>query len=223
MKKRFLMLAGCLSLAMAAPALAATGPYFGVQGGASLLPDEDFQGTGAYSDTRFTDEYDAGYTVGAFVGYRLTVIRLEAELSYRQSDLDDIKDASVAGVGVVSSFEDAGIGVDGETNVTSLMFNAYFDLRNPTPFTPYVMAGVGGANVERDNLRLTSGAVTITAPDDDDTVLAWQVGAGVDFDFTEFLSLGVGYRYFATDDPEYSGMDGEFDSHNIIASIRFNF
>jgi len=223
MKKSYLVMAGCLILAVASPALAADGFYAGFEGGATFLNDGDFVGTGPSTGVTFSTEYDTGYVAGGFFGYQSQYMRIEAELAYRQNDWNDITDATVTGVGTVPSFEDAGIGVSGETNVLSTMINGYVDFSNSSPFTPYLMAGVGVAYVEINDVTFTNGGSTILVRDEDDTVLAWQVGAGLSYAFNEMVSMSVDYRYFATSDPEFTDVDFEYDSHNVLASVQFHF
>ena len=43
----------------------------------------------------------------------------------------------------------------------------------------------------------------------DDTVLAWQMLAGVEIDLTNNFSLDIGYRFFATE----SGSDDHYDDY----------
>ncbi len=58
---------------------------------------------------------------------------------------------------------------------------------------------------------------------DDDTVFAYQVGAGVGYAVTEKVSFDVKYRYFATSDPEFDTTKAEYSSHNVYAGIRVTF
>ncbi|MBT3698796.1 MAG: porin family protein, partial [Methylococcales bacterium] len=58
----------------------------------------------------------------------------------------------------------------------------------------------------------------------DETVLAWQLGAGLSYELTKEISLNVGYRYLATDDVDYNAtITHEFGSHNVTAGIRYSF
>lgn len=223
MKKIYLVMASCLVLAVASPALAAEGFYMGVEGGATFLNDADIAGTGPSTGLTFTTEYDTGYVAGGFLGYQFSFMRFEAELAYRQNDWNDITDATVAGVGTITSFEAAGIGVSGETNVLNVMFNGYLDMHNSSPFTPYIMAGVGSAYVEINDVRFSNAGVTVSVADEDDTVFAWQVGAGLSYAFNEMVSMSVDYRYFEISDPEFTDVDFEYNSNNVMASVLFHF
>ncbi|TKB28064.1 porin family protein [Desulfopila sp. IMCC35006] len=223
MKKTYLVMTGCLMLAAASPALAADGLYMGFEGGASFLNDADFVGTGQSTGLSYTTEYDTGYVIGGFLGYQYQYMRIEAELAYRQNDLDDLSNVTVANVGTVPSFAAAGIGISGETNAFSAMVNGYLDIHNSSPFTPSIMAGIGFANVELNDVSFSSPSVTLSAVDEDDTVFAWQVGAGLSYAFNEMVSLSIDYRYFATSDPQFADVDLEYDSHNIMARVLYHF
>ena len=66
--------------------------------------------------------------------------------------------------------------------------------------------------------------VGISLVDDDDTVLAYQVGAGLGYAVNATTTIFVDYRYFATEDPEFSySQEAEIDSHNISLGLRYNF
>jgi opacity protein-like surface antigen len=223
MRKTYLVMAGCLILAIASPALAANGFYMGFEGGATFLNDANFEGTGASTGASFTTEYDTGYVAGGFLGYQDQYMRFEAEMAFRQNDWNDLTDFTVAGFGTVSSsFKADDIGVSGETNVLNTMANVYLDMHNSSPFTPYLMAGVGFAYIEISDVSFSTAGTTIPVADEDDLVLAWQGGAGLSYAFNEVVSMNIDYRYFATSDPEFTDVDFEYDSHNIMASLLFH-
>lgn len=56
-----------------------------------------------------------------------------------------------------------------------------------------------------------------------DTVLAYQIGAGVGIEMHKDLFFDITYRYFATTDPEFGVTKAENSSSNTYAGIRFNF
>ena len=70
--------------------------------------------------------------------------------------------------------------------------------------------GVGYANVDLDG-------------DEDDSVFAYQVGAGIGYAVSDQATIDLKYRYFATEDPDFGGVDAEVASHNIYLGIRVNF
>jgi|GEM_PF-2226729 len=108
----------------------------------------------------------------------------------------------------------------------SLMANAWYDFDIGMPFTPYVGGGVGLAQVkisgDLDNTQLFQ---------KNDSVFAWQLGAGVSMPVAENVKAFVDYRYFAADsahlklEPNFNGgsIKGAFDSHSVMVGLRFNF
>ena len=90
------------------------------------------------------------------------------------------------------------------------MVNGFYDVENKTPFTPYIGGGIGFANVDLDS--------------EDDRVFAYQLGIGVGYAIDEVITLDLGYRYFATSDPEFlGGIKAEYSSHNLLVGIRVTY
>ena len=176
------------------------GPYISGNLGAVIVNDSDLDDgvdTGEFS-------YDTGFGFVAALGTSLqNDIRVEAELGYRNNDLDEIK---------VDGFGSGDI--DGDVTTTSLMGNGYYDFSTTGSFSPYIGAGVGYANVEGD---------LDDFGDEDDNVFAYQFILGGSFASSETLSVDLQYRYFATEDPDFDGLDSEYQSHNIMIGLRNSF
>ncbi len=105
------------------------------------------------------------------------------------------------------------------------MGNGWFDFNAAGALHPYIGGGIGGARVEvRDFSAQSAGGGGFT---DDDIVLAYQGGVGINFDITDRTTIDLGYRYFATEDPGYSTSGGEFDfeyeQHVALLSLRYVF
>ena len=81
------------------------------------------------------------------------------------------------------------------------------------------MEVLGGANI--------NGEITVLGGDDNDTVFAYQFMAGIGFEINPKTTLTVGYRYFATTDPEFVllGLPTEFtiSSHDFNVGARLMF
>lgn len=189
---------------------AAITPYVGVQLGATLLDDSSSD----YNNLplSFDIEYDPGFNVGTTGGVDFGMARVEAELTYRQNDVDSLK-------ALGTSFS-----TGGDVSALSLMANGFFDIETNSPVTPYIGAGIGFANVSLNDVT-ESGTLFV---DDDDTVFAYQFGLGVAFDLSDLLTLDLGYRYFATLDPEFTDVDGdtfesEYGGHNLDVGLRIKF
>ena len=112
---------------------------------------------------------------------------------------------------------------DGDVRVLSAMANAWYDVAVDFPVTPYVGGGIGVANVDAE-----ASFAGITIVDDDDTVFAYQAGAGAAYPLTETVSIFAGYRFFGTADPGLTAAGGtDFDSayrtHIVEGGVRLRF
>lgn len=158
-----------------------------------------------------------GYAVGGAAGYDFGAdVRAEAEIGYKTNDTSEWKSGNNASVY--------------NSTITALTFmaNAYYDIRTRHSFgvMPYVGGGVGVAHLSNSNGVLPGGTKILL--DANDTVFAYQVGAGVAYDVSSKVSMDVGYRYFGTSDAKFSDnasgiVTMKYDSHNILAGLRFKF
>ena len=188
----------------AVPAFAVEGrPYASVTAGATFLADSDFEEEG---DT-IEAEFDTGYNVGAALGYDFGPGRMEAEIAYRSNEFDKF------------TYQGVSVSGDGTASALSFMVNGYLDFKNQSAVTPFVTAGLGFANVDVDDVEVAG----VSVGSEDDTVFAYQLGAGLGIALNKEISLDLSYKYFATSDPEFDGTEAEYDSHNINVGLRFSF
>lgn len=82
--------------------------------------------------------------------------------------------------------------LSGDSSVLGIGLNGYYDFTNKSSFAPFVTAGAGLAKVEFDGFGISG--VTI-GQSDDDTVFAYQFGAGVAYAVTRTVNIDVTYRY----------------------------
>lgn len=147
---------------------------------------------------------DHGFAVTGALGQTVGGAgRVEIELGYRTNDIDRVE---------LDSF--GTIAEDGDIRTVSLMGNAYYDLATGTSFTPFIGGGVGLANIEADIKAVGS---------DDDTLFAYQVAAGGSLALDDRLTIDLQYRYFATADPAFDGVDAEYETHNLMFGLRLSF
>lgn len=166
------------------------------------LNDSDFSDSGVTGKFSF----DSGLGVTAALGSSIgSSGRAEIEFAYRSNDMDSL---TVDGIGTAS--------INGEVTSLSLMGNAYYDIKNDSRFTTFVGAGLGFANIEAEIDTLNIGS-------EDDTVFAYQAMLGVGYAATEKVNIDLQYRYFATTDPDFAGLDAEYSSHNILLGLRYAF
>lgn len=215
--------AAALALLLAGPAAAESwfkDNYYvgvGVKGGLALLDDASNDG----ESITFDSEYDAGLGVSGTFGYSFTrSLRAEAEVTGRINDADSFTFERDLLTGASFSGETE---AEGDVQSIAFMLNGYYDLDTGTRWMPYVGVGVGAAYVEAE--LATSGLGIV---DDDDVVFAYQAMIGVAYQTTAFSAIGVGYRYFATSDPDLEAPNGttfssEYSSHNIELELRLKF
>ena len=93
-----------------------------------------------------------------------------------------------------------------DTRVYNVPFLANLTLSYPIPHTilvPYIGGGAGGADTIFDTHGFGNGIDTVYGREND-VVFAWQAFAGLRFRIMPNLSLGIGYKYFTTQDTSYS-------------------
>jgi opacity protein-like surface antigen len=187
---------------VATPALA--GPYFSVNAGAVWVEDSDLPAN------EFINElsYKTGYGITAALGNAYdSGFRAEVEVAYRINSLDE-----EAFVVEVPSIGDELFEIDGDISSWGVMANGYYDFANSTAFKPFIGAGVGYVNVRlEDDGR------------EDDSVFAYQLMAGCGYAMSNSVTFDLQYRYFATDDPDFDGLELDYRTHNLLAGLRFDF
>lgn len=160
-------------------------------GGATWLQDQDGDVDLDGGDFTTGDaSYDAGYVLGAAVGYNYTPnFAFELEYAYRDADTDtDIDGLDTFG---------------GSTTSNAVMLNALYKFDGMGAMggvTPYVGGGLGWADMESDIDDIGSFKR--------DNALAWQLIGGVSYDVTPQWALTGEVRYFATDSGELTGPNG---------------
>ncbi|MBA4423746.1 MAG: porin family protein, partial [Syntrophus sp. (in: bacteria)] len=77
-------------------------------------------------------EFDPNIHIGGSGGFDFGFLRIEGELSYKNGEMSSITEK-------ISQTRIAN--VDGRVGASAMMFNAFFDMRNPSPVTPYIGGG----------------------------------------------------------------------------------
>ena len=213
-KKSIIVIFSCLFLVMCSSMVSAKEGFYGSIGvGASFLEDVTISGPG-FGPTPGEAEMDTGFSLLGALGYDFGMFRLEGEVGYRTNDFDTGTIQGVAG----------SADLVGDQTALSFMGNVGIDIETQTKFTPYFLVGIGFAQVEADGVGIAGVAGTWDA---DDTVFAYQLGAGVGYAASETITLGLEYRYFGTSDPEDTiaggNVEWEYATHNILLGIRFAF
>jgi OmpA-OmpF porin, OOP family len=200
--------------ATAGPVAAAdttNGPYGQVSGGGSHPREMDFGDSGG------TVDFESGGLGAISLGYAtLSGWRPEVELAFRRNDAEKSSGTQEAG---------------------TAMANLWYDFGAPgfaPRLRPYLGVGAGSADIEADQLVDASG----TTRSVEDTVFAYQAGAGVSYDATRNLALSLGYRYLQTDtitfpgtpasgglnpDPGTPAVDDHYRNDGVLAGLRYTF
>ncbi len=219
-----LVVLGIPSICAAIPAR--PGPYVSGFVGISIARDASVASTDFVNNATFDDrvEFDPGISIGGTGGYDFGFLRLEGELSYKHAEIKSITDKA-------DGFQFGN--VDGNLGALGVMFNAFIDLHNQSPITPYVGGGIGFAELHLSDTfgTDTRGGTfqrTLLYPSDDATVFAYQAGAGLEIAINRGLSLDVGYRYFGTDKAKFNSdvftsTELKYESHNAVVGVRFKF
>ena len=212
------------STALASPALARDDQwYVGVDGGVMIV--EDLQLDIAGLNDAATLDTDKGYDFGGVVGYDFGGFRLEAEVSYREADVDQFTSGTRQITGATSTvLAPAGsYAVGGDANALSFMVNGLLDFGDDDGIQGFVGGGVGVARVD---VQAVLGAPSWL--DDSDTGFAWQALAGVRAPLSDSWDVGLKYRFFNADnvglvDRLGRSVDTRFRSHSIMGSLIYNF
>ena len=81
-------------------------------------------------------EFDPSINIGGTGGFDFGYVRLEGELSYKHGEITTVTEQNT-GTRFVSA--------DGSLGALAFLANAFFDLHNETPVTPYFGGGIGFA------------------------------------------------------------------------------
>ena len=170
-----------------------------------------------------------GILFGVTFGYQIKSSRFRAELEYFYRDTSYEETSAVAGAGGASGEKLAQEIVTANEHIGSftshnLFTNLYFDFAYHSKLTPYIGVGIGfglaevdyGAVFQRNmdkNAILTgaglanvdaiqeklAGSATTAQKELGDTLLGYQLLLGMDYRFTESLSVGVKGRWISFD------------------------
>ncbi|HEX9932881.1 MAG TPA: OmpA family protein [Allosphingosinicella sp.] len=217
------------STVLATPALARDGAwYVGGDFGAMIVEDVEYDVNTTENALIIDHEY--GYDGAAFVGYDLGSFRLEAEVAYKNADIDEIEtvinlpgQSGILGGSRAQSFINAG---GGNTTALSFMVNGLLDFGEDDGISGFLGGGVGMARVNFNNQRAFSNQGAFV--DESDTRFAWQLLAGVRQAISDNIDVTVRYRFFNVNDLEMPGFGGRdfstrLRTHSLLGGITFNF
>ena len=226
------LLAATAAAALATPAFAAAdGPYVGIEGGVTIPQSSDYDvtltngtTTTAYGDG-YRTRYKTGDGVDLLAGYKLGLLRLEAEGGYQRARVKSLTVSTplltAVGTAAGTPVTAADFGVGSHIGVTKVMANALLDGDFGGGFGGYAGGGAGRA--------------WATFSGDKDSAWAYQGIAGLRYALTPNLDAGVKYEYFRTGKLNFNdaftvnsanfttNAKGNFSSSSILASLVYSF
>ena len=158
-----------------------------------------------------------GYDVGARAGYQLFPnVRTEFQFDYANNSVDTFGNANRT-----SDFVMRDRTVSGSTTGMTFLINAFIDVNvpylQPYGMTPYFGGGIGAGQTSLD---LKWGSRTIV--NSSDWGVAYQLGAGVNWQIAPTWSLDIGYRFRGISDVtlrnEFEKINVPYSSHNFEVS-----
>jgi opacity protein-like surface antigen len=201
-----------------------SGPYFRLGLGPSVfqngtLKQFSFQGSAPFSPQNQSVNYNVGLAFDAGMGYAFN----------KYFGLDFETGIIEARINNVPGYYSNGSYVE---NVP-LLVNGTLSLPIPhTCIVPYIGAGGGGSiSIFDANGFGDQGGTAAAYGSVADAVFAWQGFAGVRFMVSQNISVGLGYKYFQTQDTLYSyppgpnlniGLRG-VRTHSVLFTVQFNF
>lgn len=214
MKKAFLFFIVLMTLLwLQGIAFSATsGPYLSGQLGMAFMTDNEM----SYGPANGTMEFKPGFEFSLSGGYNWGMLRLEGEVGYQKNDIDHISGCYNGLLGDVCVSD---ISSSGDVTIYSFLANGYLDFVNSTAWTPYITGGIGVTKIEIDDLKVD----IFPIGDSDDTVLAYQFGAGVTYTLNKNFAIDLKYRYIVMADPEFEGVDAEISIHHVYFGLRYTF
>ena len=191
-----------LLLAVPAHASNEAGPYFTLTGSIDMFEDMTLTNVNSDLGVRSDMGREIGLGFNHSIGYQFkNSFSTELEFSYKGGNFQPGTENPE--------------GLDGDMTTKSFLVNGIYSFNIRKFYTPYIGYGVGLASHEanvKDYKERGHGT------------LAYQLKMGVDMEFSRKLSLLLGYRYFATDNPDFVGLfTAESSSHSIEAGVKFHF
>jgi len=166
---------------------------------------------------KWNNDLQVGFENNFIVGFHLNEkLRAEGEFLYQNMNRDmggtytwQERDA-VSGNVIHTATGRPLKNTSSTVNVFSLMTNLIYDFKNTTDFTPFLGAGLGIGWINSDGTKKDNTLVidingvpgqtptTEYAPKLYGTAFAWQFKAGLNYAWTENMSLDLVYRLFVT-------------------------
>jgi OmpA-OmpF porin, OOP family len=214
------------STAMATPAFARNDAwYIGVEGGAMIV--EDIKLDIGILPAAGSVDHKIGYDVDGIIGYDFGAFRMEAEVGYKQAQVDGYTSSTTTrrGTGFANAPAGSYKGAAGQTSALSFMLNGLLDFGDDDGLNGFIGGGAGVARVKHSKYSINPAGNFL---DDSDTGFAYQALAGIRAPLTDNIDVGLKYRFFNVDGVDTVDLlgranRGRFRSHSILGSFIYNF
>lgn len=202
-----LLSAALLATGMASAATPVDGWYTSFFGGFTYFPENVDIIT--FGVLRNNSGYKEGYNVGGRVGYQSNPLRYEGEYTYLHGNTNYFSLDTVLQTGVT-----------GYTSGNLFMANIYFDTPEILPsVAPFLGVGIGYAAFQTSlNSTGPNGDTIFKATDQE---FAYQGTVGLTFNFADYYSANLGYRYVATDKGNDFGKI--YQAHLVDVGVIYHF
>jgi len=157
-------------------------------------------------------EQDAGWSLSTAVGRRRGALRAEVELQHLQgTERRFIIERVEVAPGLIRT--------DARNRVTALTANLSYDFLRHSAIQPFVMAGagIGLTDAETAVLDITTATPMPGRREEDETVLAAQLGVGLNWPVTDTITIRPSYRYF------WAKADDSLEFRTLRLGIQIRF
>ncbi|MEC7028932.1 MAG: porin family protein [Pseudomonadota bacterium] len=182
--------------------------YFAGYLGLNTSNDQEFSESTTGRSGDF--ERDNGTSFAGALGLRLNhQWRVEAEVSYRQTDFDGVT------INNNGTFKSAG-----DLSTLLYMMNVYYDIdyewRN---FSPFLTAGLGLAS---HSAQIEDLSGFLPDASSDSFGLAYSLGGGLKYRLSDSAALTTNYRYVGTTDFDVDGYTMDYNTHEFRLGLEYD-
>ena len=189
------------------------GPYLTLSGTVNMYEDIDLIGVSTQLDPIIQGwgsylNIDSGLGFNHSIGYSFgNAFSMEVEFSSQGGKFGRACSSAGCAEGQKSN-------LDGDIETKSLLVNAIHFFNTSESLSPYVGYGIGTAFHE---------ATLEGHPDGSQTTFAYQFKTGIDLNLTPHIDLLMGYRFFATPQPDFGFFTVDVTIHSLEAGIKYHF
>ena len=234
-KKALFMATTAVALVLMGTPAKADGVYVNVIGGLNWQPGSSGSQSDVSSTTSFSEDADTGFVIGGAIGTGLEKwvqgLRAEMEVSYRRNDRSGNHEY------FYGAFDDPAEGpINGNLSNFAVLANIWYEFDIGSKFRPYVGGGAGWARARLEAATpITSDPDNVTlfygwdSTDEEESGLAFQLGAGLNHEVAPGVDVGVGYRYFngPNFDPIFIGKNElpvgfDNENHSVLVNLTIH-